>query len=128
MSKLQVQLESGRLPQKPNEIILSSWSLNNFTSKPAIGDKITLNLGDRLEASTGKVKSANSIGDYGWDLDEKFKPRMKQQYTVVGVMKPAKNVTWSSTFIYSAITYDDHQKIDPSQTFLSMPRWNQWTT
>ncbi|WP_145414196.1 ABC transporter permease [Paenibacillus xylanexedens] len=117
MAKLQVQLESGRLPQKPNEIILSSWSLNNFTSKPAIGDKITLNLGDRLEASTGKVKSAKSIGDYGWDLDEKFKPRMKQQYTVVGVMKPAKNVTWSSTFIYSAITYDDHQKIDPSQTF-----------
>ncbi|MCK6073371.1 ABC transporter permease [Paenibacillus silvae] len=117
MSKLQVQLESGRLPQKPNEIILSSWSLNTFASKPAIGDKITLNLGDRLEASTGKVKSANSVGDYGWDLDEKFKPRMKQQYTVVGVMKPAKNVMWSSTFIYSAITYDDHQKIDPSQTF-----------
>ncbi|WP_342556090.1 FtsX-like permease family protein [Paenibacillus sp. FSL R7-0652] len=117
MSKLQVQLESGRLPQKPNEIILSSWSLNTFASKPAIGDKITLNLGDRLEASTGKVKSANSVGDYGWDLDEKFKPRMKQQYTVVGVMKTAKNVTWSSTFIYSAITYDDHQKIDPSQNF-----------
>ncbi|MGF6354960.1 putative ABC transport system permease protein [Paenibacillus sp. 4624] len=117
MSKLQVQLESGRLPQKPDEIILSSWSMNNFASKPAIGDKITLNLGDRLEASTGKVKSVNSIGDYGWDLDEKFEPRMKQQYTVVGVMKTAKNVTWSSTFIYSAITYDNHQKIDPSQTF-----------
>lgn len=117
MSKLQVQLESGRLPQKPDEIILSSWSLNTFPSKPAIGDKITLDLGDRLEASTGKVKSASSIGDYGWDLDEKFKPRMKQQYTVVGVMKTAKNVTWSSTFIYSAITYDDHQKIDPSQNF-----------
>ncbi|MCM3132644.1 ABC transporter permease [Paenibacillus polysaccharolyticus] len=117
MSKLQVQLESGRLPQKPDEIILSSWSLNTFPSKPAIGDKITLNLGDRLEASTGKVKSVNSIGDYGWNLDEKFKLRMKQQYTVVGVMKTAKNVTWSSTFIYSAITYDDHQKIDPSQNF-----------
>ncbi|WP_339830325.1 ABC transporter permease [Paenibacillus sp. FSL R7-0272] len=117
MSKLQVQLESGRLPQKPNEIILSSWSLNTFASKPAIGDKITLDLGDRVEASTGKVKSVNSIGDYGWNLDEKFKPRIKQQYTVVGVMKTAKNVTWSSTFIYSAITYDDHQKIDPSQNF-----------
>lgn len=122
MSKLQVQLESGRLPQKPNEIILSSWSLNTFASKPAIGDKITLSLGDRIEASTGKVKSANSIGDYGWDLDEKFEPRMKQQYTVVGVMKTAKNVTWSSTFIYSAITYDDHQKIDPSQNFFIYAR------
>ncbi|MGQ8872239.1 ABC transporter permease [Paenibacillus sp. TSA_86.1] len=117
MSKLQVKLESGRLPQKPDEIILSSWSLNNFTSKPALGDKITLNLGDRLEASTGKVKSANSIGDYGWNLDEKFKSRVKQRYTVVGVMKTAQNVTWSSTFIYSAITYDDHQKIDPTQKF-----------
>lgn len=117
MSKLQVQLESGRLPQKPNEIILSSWSLNTFALKPEIGDKITLNLGDRVEASTGKVKSANSIGDYGWDLDEKFKPRMNQQYTVVGVMKPGKNAMWSSTFIYPAITYDDHQQIDPSQTF-----------
>ncbi|QLG40729.1 MULTISPECIES: ABC transporter permease [unclassified Paenibacillus] len=117
MNKLQIQLESGRLPQKDNEIILSSWSLEYFASKPTIGDNITLNLGDRLVASTGKVKSANTIGDYGWDLDEKFQPRTKQKYTVVGIMKPAKNVTWSSTFIYSAITYDDHQKTDPSKTY-----------
>ncbi|PYE48056.1 ABC transporter permease [Paenibacillus barcinonensis] len=117
MNKLQVQLESGRLPQKPDEIILSSWSLNYFNPKPEIGSKITLNLGERIEASSGKVKSPNTIGDFGWDLDEKFQPHAKQQYTVVGIMKPAKNVTWSSTFIYSAITYDDHQQTDPAKPY-----------
>jgi putative ABC transport system permease protein len=117
MEKLQIQLEAGRLPQNKNEIVLSSWSLQYLPSKTAIGDTLKLDLGERLVASTGAVKSAYSIGDFGWDLDEKFVPNRQQEYTIVGIMQPSATATWSASFIYPAITYDDHQKTDKAKTY-----------
>lgn len=117
LQKLQIQLESGRLPQNKNEIVLSSWSLQYFPVRPGIGDPITLELGERLVASTGAVKNANSIGDYGWDLDEQFVPNRQQEYTVVGIIQPTGTATWSSRFIYPAITYDDHQQTDKTKRY-----------
>ncbi|MGN7412884.1 ABC transporter permease [Paenibacillus sp. SAF-068] len=117
MNKLQVQLDSGRLPQNPNEIILSAESLSYFKTKPTLGERITLNVGSRVIASTGELKPISGLGDFGWDLDEAFRPQFQRQFTIVGFTKPFNNSSWSSRFIFQAITYDNHQKIDPDQTY-----------
>lgn len=56
MKMLQVQLDSGRLPENKAEIILSSSSLNYFPAQPKLGDKVKLELGLRKVKSTGEVK------------------------------------------------------------------------
>lgn len=117
MEKLQVRLESGRLPKNKHEILLSSLSLQHFAVKPAIGDEITVQLGDRINADTREQISPYSVGDFGWSLDEVFKPASRQKYTVVGYMQPSANASWSSSFIYPAITYDDHQQTDAAHKY-----------
>lgn len=117
MDMLQVQLESGRFPENSNEIILSSWSLNTFSNKPKLGDQITLNLGIRNVASTGKAKKINGIGDFGWDLDESFQAQTQKEFTVVGIMKPSSYSTWSSAFIYPGITFDDQTTYDTQKNY-----------
>ncbi|MFC5703966.1 ABC transporter permease [Cohnella faecalis] len=117
MNMLQVRLESGRLPENANEIILSSWGLNLFPNKPKLGDHIKLNLGVRTVASTGKEKAINGMGDFGWDLDEAFQARTQKEFKVVGIMKPPSNSAWSSAFIIPAITFNDNKAIDPDRPY-----------
>ncbi|WP_433753764.1 FtsX-like permease family protein [Paenibacillus amylolyticus] len=117
MDKLQVQLDSGRLPKNSHEVILSTWSLDRFVTKPKLGDSITLSLGERTVASTGKIKPINGLGDFGWDLDEGFRPQKEREFTVVGFMKTGSNASWSSNFIFPAITYEDNVKIDADKNY-----------
>ncbi|MFD1907605.1 ABC transporter permease [Paenibacillus rhizoplanae] len=53
MKMLQVQLDSGRLPENKAEIILSSSSLRYFPAQPKLGDKVKLNLGLRKSEVNG---------------------------------------------------------------------------
>lgn len=117
MEMLQVQLESGRLPAKPDEIILSTRSLNHFSQPPQIGERIKLDMGTRKVASTGQVKKINGLGDFGWDLDESFESKATREYTVVGFMKEIGFGNWSSAFILPAITYDDNATLDGSTSY-----------
>ncbi|MCW3790158.1 ABC transporter permease [Paenibacillus sp. LS1] len=128
MNKLQVHLDSGRLPKNSHEVILSTWSLDSFATKPKLGDSLTLSLGERTVASTGEIKPINGLGDFGWDLDEDFRPQKEREFTVVGFMKPAANASWSSSFILPAITYEDNVKIDVDKNyfiFVKMKSMNQ---
>lgn len=117
MNKLQIQLDSGRLPQNSHEIILSTWSLDRFATKPKLGDSITLRLGERTVASTGEIKPINGLGDYGWDLDEEFRPQKQREFTVVGFMKTGTKASWSASFILPAITYEDNVRIDADKNY-----------
>ncbi|MFC4305921.1 ABC transporter permease [Cohnella boryungensis] len=117
MNMLRVQLDSGRLPENPNEIMLSTWSLDHFQKKPALGDRIRLDLGVRKAASTGKEKKINGMGDFGWDLDEAFQAQTQSEFTVVGLMKPSSHSTWSSAFIFPGITFNGNQSIDPKKKY-----------
>lgn len=111
INMLQVQLDSGRMPKNPNEIVLSSPSLSYFSEKPKLGDTIYLKLGLRKVASTGEDIKINGLGDFGWDLDEAFQAQSQKEYTIVGFMKPPTG-NWSSSYIFPAITFDDHKTID----------------
>ncbi|GIP26341.1 ABC transporter permease [Paenibacillus sp. J23TS9] len=116
LNMLQVQLDSGRLPTNPNEIMLSSSSLSYFSEKPKLGDKLKLQLGIRKVASTGEDKKINGIGDFGWDLDEAFQAQSQKEYTVVGFMKPPTG-NWSSSYIFPAITFNDNQTFDNNKKY-----------
>ncbi|GAA0391610.1 ABC transporter permease [Paenibacillus motobuensis] len=116
INMLQVQLDSGRLPKNPNEIVLSSPSLNYFSEKPKLGDTMELNLGIRKVASTGEDKKINGIGDFGWDLDEAFKAQSQKEYIIVGFMKPPTG-NWSSSYIFPAITFNDNKTINNKKEY-----------
>ncbi|CQR55922.1 ABC transporter permease [Paenibacillus riograndensis] len=117
MNMLQSQLDSGRYPENPNEIILPSSSLSYFSEKPKLGETITLNLGIRKVASTGENKKIYGLGDYGWDLDETFQAQSQKEYTVVGFMKPSSTGGWSSRYIFPAITFNDNKSIDNNKNY-----------
>ncbi|SFF48794.1 ABC-type antimicrobial peptide transport system, permease component [Paenibacillus algorifonticola] len=117
MNMLQVQLDSGRLPENPNEIILSSRSLGYFSEKPKLGDSIKLNLGIRKVASTGKARKIDGMGDFGWSLDEAFQAQTQREFKVVGFMKEIGRGNWSSTFILPAITFNDNKTIDEKKKY-----------
>ncbi|MEO2259009.1 FtsX-like permease family protein [Paenibacillus amylolyticus] len=117
MSKLQIQLDAGRLPKNSHEIILPTLSLDSFPTKPKLGDSIKLNLGDRIVASTGEMKKINGLGDRGWDQDEDFRPQTEREFTVVGFSNPGTKGSWSANFILPAITYDDNQTIKPDKKY-----------
>lgn len=117
MNMLQVQLDSGRLPENPNEIILSSQSLRYFSEKPKLGESIKLNLGIRKVASTGKERKIDGMGDLGWNLDEAFQAQTQREFTVVGFMKEIGRGNWSSTFILPAITFNDNKTIDEKKKY-----------
>ncbi|MEO2213122.1 FtsX-like permease family protein [Paenibacillus amylolyticus] len=117
MSKLQIQLDAGRLPKNSHEIILPTLSLDSFPTEPKLGDSIKLNLGDRIVASTGEMKKINGLGDLGWDQDEDFRPQTEREFTVVGFTNPGTKGSWSANFILPAITYDDNQTIKPDKKY-----------
>ncbi|WP_339199763.1 FtsX-like permease family protein [Paenibacillus sp. FSL P4-0176] len=117
MSKLQIQLDAGRLPKNSHEIILPTLSLDSFPTKPKLGDSIKLNLGDRIVASTGEMKKINGLGDLGWDQDEDFRPQTEREFIVVGFSNPGTKGSWSANFILPAITYDDNQTIKPDKKY-----------
>lgn len=116
INMLQVQLDSGRMPKNPNEIVLSSSSLSYFTEKPKLGETIKLNLGIRKVASTGEEKQINGTGDFGWDLDETFQAQSQKEYTIVGFMKPPTG-NWSSSYIFPAITFNDNITINSKKKY-----------
>ncbi|ETT48535.1 hypothetical protein C162_14675 [Paenibacillus sp. FSL R7-269] len=117
MKMLQVQLDSGRLPENKAEIILSSSSLNYFPAQPKLGDKVKLELGLRKVKSTGEVKKINGLGDFGWDLDELFQGQFQREYTVVGFLKSTRSSTWSSRYIFPAITFQDYKHIENQKKY-----------
>ncbi|WP_440108580.1 ABC transporter permease [Paenibacillus sp. QZ-Y1] len=117
MSKLQIQLDAGRLPRNSHEVILPTLSLDSFPTKPKLGDSIKLNLGERIVASTGEIKKINGLGDLGWDQDEGFRPQTEREFTVVGFSNPGAKASWSANFILPAITYEDNQTIEPDKKY-----------
>lgn len=107
-------LTSGRLPQQPNEIILSDYIATNSGVSYAIGDTITLQFGTRQAYD----KNGNPLGEYGqndtlmlkeYDYDEyeEFVPSEQTvTYTVVGTFERLARET-SNSACYYAYTYLD---------------------
>lgn len=117
MDMLQIQLESGRLPTRSDEILLPKWSLSLFPQMPIVGKPIKLQMGTRIDASTGKAKKIDGLGDFGWSLDEKLRPEAQKEFTVVGIMKTGSNLNRSNTFILPAITFKANTSFDVNRKY-----------
>lgn len=88
---LEVTLQKGRMPENEHEIVLS-YELEEENGKTkGIGDQIELSIGDRL--LDGKPLLFNTIIRYqnlengNVELLETFQERMRQTYTIVGILE-----------------------------------------
>ena len=75
---LPTYITDGRMPRSDNEIILPNHLLQNSNTDYKIGDKLTLNLGDRLLEGNSLYQKTP------FDSSESLSDFEKRQYTVVG--------------------------------------------
>ena len=79
-----LHLTAGRLPQNDRELLLPEGYQTSGAEPAALGDVLTLTLGDRLstlEGETGRVLGREEV--YSRESEE-FRPREERTYTVTG--------------------------------------------
>ncbi len=115
-----ITLEEGRLPERPNEIIISQAILSNAKVNYKIGDTIELTIGNRissLEDTSGE--EMNQGYSLQWDEDrvaEYLTEEKKQTYTIVGIMeRPYWEFTWSPG--YTVLSYLEENTVSTEETF-----------
>jgi len=112
-----IELEKGRLPKAANELVLSDHISTNGKVDFKIGDKITLNIGEREMKLAGEPVKIFGQNDPLQIDDERFTETFKKQttktYTVVGFIKrPKWEPTWAPG--YTVISYIDKSMIGTS--------------
>ena len=83
MKNLGINLIEGRLPENENEIIISEHTDTNGGVKFNVGEKITLNIGNRVIDGD----ELNQNNPYQPEGNEEIINRVEHQYTIVGIMK-----------------------------------------
>ena len=109
MENLAINLMEGRLPENENEIIISQHTDTNGGVKLNIGEKITLNLGDRVIDG----EKLNQNNPYQPEGNEEIRNRTEHKYTIVGIMeRPDYKIEPHSAPGYTFITYINEEKIN----------------
>jgi len=113
-----VKLVEGRLPQNPNEILLSSAVSKNAGVNYKVGDQIDLSIGQR-NSTKEKTEPLKQNAGLLWEnekVTEKLTVEKKQTYTVVGTIeRPEWEYTWSPG--YTTISYVDENTVSTGQKF-----------
>lgn len=106
---LPIHITSGRYPASPTELLLPEHLYSNGNVKHALGDILTLELGERvLDGYTLTQDSPCYIyeqGDEVWN-GETLEPRETRSYTVVG--------------FYERLNYDLESAISPGYTAITL--------
>ncbi|NOH15519.1 ABC transporter permease [Clostridium cochlearium] len=102
LSMIPINIKEGRLPQKENEIAVEYWVPDYLSGKPKIGDKIKLDVGERI------VKEKSSKDEEG-ETKETFNKTGEREYTIVGVTAP--KLSWPGVYITQGITFLDENKL-----------------
>ena len=111
-----IRLVSGRLPQSPDEIILPEHFYTEGNAGFNEGDKVTLEVGDRVRQGN-KMGQSDPVYEYDLDakqslkVEEEFVPRQSCTYTVVGVYEPYVFENYASPG-YTAFTAIDGKAVD----------------
>ncbi|MEI5907524.1 FtsX-like permease family protein [Bacillus spongiae] len=103
--KFPIELSEGRLPQSPNEVVLSEEIAENGKVEYIIGDTLSLGVGDRVVSGTNNEYKLLQSSPFG-NEPEDLKTKTTSEYTVVGFIK---RPTWepSSAPGYTIISYID---------------------
>ena len=93
---LAYNISEGRVPETPDEIALEYWVTEYFDREVKLGDKIKLNLGNRIFEKDDNPEEKNVI------TKETFEKIGEKEYTVVGFIKP--QYIWKGNLVTTAIT------------------------
>ena len=100
-----VILTEGRLPKNSSELVISEHIKDNARVRFNIGDKITLNVGERV---TNDGYKASRTQNYDLEDPESIENAIQKTYTVVGIMeRPDYSIEGYSFPGYTVITYMD---------------------
>ena len=102
-----IDLVEGRLPQNENELVISEHIITNGKVNYKIGQKISLEMGERLSENS----ELDQHNPYNKD-EEKFNTKLNKTYEIVGIMQRQRNnVEPYSAPGYTVITYLDDSNI-----------------
>ena len=109
-----LNLEDGRLPQNSSEIIISKSVIDNADVDINIGDRINLDISNRICSDGSKLNQNNPTFVYeeGYneidECNEKLEYKYSKEYTVVGIMERLDyNFEPYNAPGYTVITYAD---------------------
>lgn len=106
MKQMSLKLTEGRLPDNENEIVLPDHLKSNGGIAYAVGDTITIELGDRYVDEYKKDNILNQNNPYEAEVPEEFMVKETKSYHVVGIIKRPDFENYSAPG-YTAITYLD---------------------
>lgn len=118
-----IKLLKGRLPEKPNELVISDEILTNAKVSYSIGDKVNLSIGQRVATAKDTDNGTNEplLQQYSliWEKNEvaeELTKESQQSYVIVGVIeRPSWEYNWSPG--YTVISYISEKAISTDQTF-----------
>lgn len=103
-----IELIEGHLPQNENELVISEHIITNGKVDYKIGQKISLDIGDRLSENL-KLDQQNPYSEN----EEEIKVKSNKTYEIVGIMKRQRiGVEPYSAPGYTVITYFDDENIN----------------
>lgn len=122
-----INLLDGRLPENPSEVIISKSIMDNAEVDINIGDRISLDIGDRVCSDGSLLNQNNPYYVYDEEYNpvdecmESLKYKYSKEYTVVGIMERLDyNMEAYNAPGYTTITYSDtlnSDKFDVSLLF-----------
>ncbi|GIP24364.1 FtsX-like permease family protein [Paenibacillus sp. J22TS3] len=97
----------GRLPQTDKEVVISEALAGNAKVKYEIGDRLTLNVGERFEEGSNQpLNQTEPLRMMDDKITETLQNKKIRQYTVVGFIKrPVWEPAWAPG--YTLISYTD---------------------
>jgi putative ABC transport system permease protein len=115
-----IHLLEGRLPVKPDELLISEDVRTNAKVDYQVGDVIELSIGSRIsDGVLTDQKELNQMNSLIWDQDkvaESLTSDFTRTYTIVGIMeRPEWELTWSPG--YTALSYIDEKTVTAGETF-----------
>lgn len=113
-----IALSEGRLPQQANEIVLSEAIAPNAKVIYRIGDRLTLDVGQRsnpADPGNTDLNQNEPLRFLNGKSSETLIHTTTETYTVVGFIKrPSWEQTWAPG--YTALTYVDENMVDTNET------------
>ena len=104
IENLNINLKEGKMPENENQIVVSNHMITNGGLQYKIGDKIKLDIGERVTSENGIEYELNQNNPY---IDEEiFKSSYIKEYEIVGIIeRPDYNLEEYSAPGYTVITY-----------------------
>ncbi|BAC12316.1 hypothetical conserved protein [Oceanobacillus iheyensis HTE831] len=131
MDQFQVKLQDGRLPENPDEVVLSETLLQSGYDKE-IGDTITLEVGERYSLSDemegeGPLNQTVSAERTEDGLAEELRNTEEHTFTIVGTIEePLWDYSWAPG--YSMLSYIDEDILSTEENVTVYVKSNDIST